>query len=64
MTTTLTPAPAKGALEYKVADLSLAEWGRKEILLAEQEMPGLMAVRKEFAGQKPLPDSASPAACT
>jgi adenosylhomocysteinase len=54
MTTTLTPAPAKGALEYKVADLSLAEWGRKEILLAEQEMPGLMAVRKEFAGQKPL----------
>jgi len=54
MTTTLTPAPAKGTLEYKVADLSLAEWGRKEILLAEQEMPGLMAVRKELAGQKPL----------
>jgi adenosylhomocysteinase len=53
MTTTL-PAPAKGALEYKVADLSLAEWGRKEILLAEQEMPGLMAVRKELAGKKPL----------
>jgi adenosylhomocysteinase len=54
MTTTLTPAPAKGTLEYKVADLSLAEWGRKEILLAEQEMPGLMSVRKEFAGKKPL----------
>ncbi|MFI5006893.1 MAG: adenosylhomocysteinase [Solirubrobacterales bacterium] len=54
MTTTLTQAPAKGALEYKVADLSLAEWGRKEILLAEQEMPGLMSVRKEFAGKKPL----------
>jgi adenosylhomocysteinase len=46
--------PAKGALEYKVADLKLAEWGRKEILLAEQEMPGLMAVRKEYAGQQPL----------
>ena len=53
MTTTL-QAPAKGALEYKVADLSLAEWGRKEIRLAEQEMPGLMAVRKELAGAKPL----------
>jgi adenosylhomocysteinase len=56
MTTTsaLPAAAAKGALEYKVADLSLAEWGRKEILLAEQEMPGLMAVRKEFAGRRPL----------
>jgi len=53
MTTTLS-APAKGALEFKVADLSLAEWGRKEIRLAEQEMPGLMSVRKEFAGKKPL----------
>jgi len=53
MTTTL-EAPAKGALEFKVADLSLAEWGRKEIRLAEQEMPGLMSVRKEFAGKKPL----------
>ncbi|MCU0242858.1 MAG: adenosylhomocysteinase, partial [Vicinamibacteria bacterium] len=41
-------------LEYKVADLKLAEWGRKEILLAEQEMPGLMAVRKEYASQQPL----------
>jgi adenosylhomocysteinase len=54
-TTSTLPAPAaQGALEYKVADLSLAEWGRKEILLAEQEMPGLMAVRKEFAGRRPL----------
>ncbi|MBR9989981.1 MAG: adenosylhomocysteinase [Gemmatimonadetes bacterium] len=39
---------------YKVADLSLAEFGRKEIRLAEQEMPGLMAIREEFAAQKPL----------
>lgn len=42
------------ALDYKVADISLAEWGRKEIRLAEAEMPGLMAVREEFRGQKPL----------
>src|SRR3712207_24838 len=41
-------------LEFKVADLSLADWGRKEIMLAEQEMPGLMAVREEYAKQQPL----------
>src|SRR5688572_30126793 len=41
-------------LEHKVRDLSLADWGRKEILLAEQEMPGLMAVREEYAKQQPL----------
>lgn len=41
-------------LEYRVADLSLAEWGRKEMLLAEQEMPGLMALRAEYATQQPL----------
>jgi adenosylhomocysteinase len=39
---------------YKVADLSLAEFGRKEIRLAEQEMPGLMSIRAEFAGAQPL----------
>src|SRR5690349_12937257 len=43
-----------GKLEFKVADLSLAEWGRKEIMLAEQEMPGLMAVREEYAAKQPL----------
>ena len=42
------------ALAYKVADISLAEWGRKEIEIAEKEMPGLMAIRKKYAGQKPL----------
>src|SRR6266496_6547358 len=42
------------SLEFKVADLKLAEWGRKEIMLAEQEMPGLMAVRVEYAKQQPL----------
>ncbi|OIR08013.1 adenosylhomocysteinase [mine drainage metagenome] len=40
--------------DYKVADISLAGWGRKEIDIAETEMPGLMALRAEFAGQKPL----------
>src|SRR5919107_2450000 len=39
---------------FKVADLSLAEFGRKEIRLAEQEMPGLMALRAEYKGKKPL----------
>ncbi|WP_133138952.1 adenosylhomocysteinase [Legionella genomosp. 1] len=40
--------------DYKVADFSLADWGRKEIAIAETEMPGLMALREEFAVQKPL----------
>ena len=40
--------------DYKIADIALAEWGRKEIAIAETEMPGLMAVREEYAGQKPL----------
>lgn len=41
-------------IKFKVKDISLAEWGRKEIKLAEQEMPGLMALREEFSKQKPL----------
>lgn len=41
-------------MDYKVADLSLAEWGRKEISIAETEMPGLMALRKEYADSQPL----------
>ncbi len=40
--------------DYKVADLSLADWGRKEIRIAETEMPGLMAIREEFKAQQPL----------
>jgi adenosylhomocysteinase len=43
-----------GRLPFKVADLSLAEWGRKEIRLAEQEMPGLIALRSRYRGQTPL----------
>src|ERR671937_2484102 len=39
---------------FEVADLSLADWGRKEIDIAEQEMPGLMAIREKYAPEKPL----------
>ena len=46
----------KQELQYKVADLNLAEWGRKEIEIAEQEMPGLMAIRAKYAAEKPLKD--------
>src|SRR5580698_1755089 len=40
--------------DYKVADLALADWGRKEITIAEQEMPGLMSIRNKYAAEKPL----------
>ena len=40
--------------DHKVADIALADWGRKEIAIAETEMPGLMALREEYAGQAPL----------
>src|SRR5271167_3988176 len=40
--------------DFKVADIALADWGRKEIAIAETEMPGLMAIREEFAPQQPL----------
>ncbi|MDH5590313.1 MAG: adenosylhomocysteinase [Gemmatimonadota bacterium] len=49
-----TTASARERLPFKVADLSLAEWGRKEIRLAEHEMPGLMAARAEYGPQQPL----------
>jgi len=54
MSTTTDQVAAGTGLEFKVRDLSLAEWGRKELRLAEQEMPGLMAVRKEYAASQPL----------
>jgi adenosylhomocysteinase len=53
VTTTLTPDTA-AKLDFKVADLGLAEFGRKEIRLAEHEMPGLMKTREEFAASQPL----------
>jgi adenosylhomocysteinase len=49
-----TDTPPKAGADFKVADLSLAEFGRKEITLAEHEMPGLMATRAEFAASQPL----------
>src|ERR1700692_1907484 len=44
----------KTGSDYKVADMKLAEWGRKEIMVAEQEMPGLMSIRRKYAKTKPL----------
>src|SRR6267378_1609393 len=45
---------AHAAADFAVADLALADWGRKEIRIAETEMPGLMAIREEFCTQQPL----------
>ncbi|MDQ6913774.1 MAG: adenosylhomocysteinase, partial [Verrucomicrobiota bacterium] len=42
--------------DYKVADISLADFGRREINIAEQEMPGLMSIRKKYSAAKPLKD--------
>ena len=47
-------AAENAAQDYKIADISLADWGRKEIAIAETEMPGLMALRKKYEGQTPL----------
>ena len=44
----------KQSNDFRVADLALADWGRKEIAIAETEMPGLMAIREEYATQQPL----------
>jgi adenosylhomocysteinase len=52
MNATLKPAARAG--DYKVADLNLADWGRKEIAIAETEMPGLMAIREEYRRSQPL----------
>ena len=46
--------PNPNFTDYKVADISLADWGRKEIAIAETEMPGLMALREEFGKEQPL----------
>ena len=51
---TATAKAVSGFTDYKVADIALASWGRKEITIAETEMPGLMAVREEFAATQPL----------
>src|SRR6202142_2307265 len=48
------------AVDFKVADLSLADWGRKEVSIAEYEMPGLMAIRRKYAVERPLAGVARP----
>ena len=53
MDTTIDDFPAP-TLEYQIADISLAPAGRHQITLAENDMPGLMAIRKEFASEQPL----------
>ena len=50
--------------DYVVADLALAEWGRKEIRIAETEMPGLTAIRDEYASAQPLRGALITARCT
>jgi hypothetical protein len=50
----MTPPATLTAEDFKVADLSLADFGRKEIRLAEHEMPGLMSIRREFQDAQPL----------
>jgi adenosylhomocysteinase len=54
MSSSSNEAVAMQGQDYKVADMTLADWGRKEITIAETEMPGLMALREEYQGQKPL----------
>ncbi|MCC6487813.1 MAG: adenosylhomocysteinase, partial [Candidatus Hydrogenedentes bacterium] len=50
----MTPATLETQTDFKVADLTLADWGRKEIDMAEKEMPGLMAIRERYASKQPL----------
>jgi adenosylhomocysteinase len=54
MNASLKPIKSDSKQDYRIADLGLAAWGRKEILIAETEMPGLMAIREEFAPIQPL----------
>ena len=54
MTALKTVENSKSFNDYKVADINLAEWGRKEISIAESEMPALMALRTKYSAQQPL----------
>ena len=54
MPATTSPAQTKKEQDYKVADINLADWGRREISIAEKEMPGLIAIREKYAPSKPL----------
>ena len=53
-TATKKPARKGASQDYQIKDIGLAEWGRKEISIAEHEMPGLMSVRRKFGPKKPL----------
>ena len=61
--TAVSQKPATTSSDYHVADISLAPWGRREIAIAETEMPGLMAIREEYAARQPLKGAASPVRC-
>src|SRR5437868_8460094 len=50
----ITTTEAKTKQDYKIRDITLADWGRKEISIAEKEMPGLMTIREKYAKTKPL----------
>ena len=50
----MTASPRNRATDYVVKDIGLAEWGRKELAIAETEMPGLMATREEYGPKQPL----------
>ena len=63
MSTTTQPKASSPA-DYVVKDIGLAEWGRKEIAIAETEMPGLMATREEYGPSSRCAARASPARCT
>src|SRR3984957_1270509 len=58
-----TTAATRSSKDYLVKDISLAEWGRKEIAVAEHEMPGLISVRKKFGAKKPLKGGRLPGSC-
>ncbi|GIS58773.1 MAG: hypothetical protein CM1200mP2_09980 [Planctomycetaceae bacterium] len=59
-----TTSPQTSSVPYKVADMALAEWGRLEIELAENEMPGLMACARNMVHRNRCPAPGSPVACT
>ncbi|AMC74792.1 adenosylhomocysteinase [Mycobacterium tuberculosis] len=59
----LTPDVRNG-IDFKIADLSLADFGRKELRIAEHEMPGLMSLRREYAEVQPLKGPGSRVRCT
>ncbi|GIX28909.1 MAG: hypothetical protein KatS3mg123_2790 [Burkholderiales bacterium] len=60
----MSAVPHSDFTDFRVADLKLADWGRKEIAIAESEMPALMAIREEYAGSSPCAAPASRARCT